>query len=309
MELRRAFVLGSIGLLGCAPEGALPLAPPGPSRVTFLACTAPQEAVLALANASGAEAVRGAAFEACLRLRVGRDYLACREGAGDPEAEAPRVRQVEAALEAVRASADASLLVRCDPLPKTALARAVVEPGDDEDALRVARWLLDDAARYNRWSSVRDPARVAWLAAALWHERMHQRGYRHSDDAQESGDGPRCGHAAGAYARDRNSLPYIVGDCVYAAAMEGSAVLRDAVAGPVALGLGRTALAAPLAARTLEEIVQPPRSLLRLCGRGAGGRRCQAIDNPADAVGESRGRWVRDVVDEVTDVELEALTP
>lgn len=308
MKLKRALALGSVGILACAPDGRAWLPRPDDPRVTLVGCTEPQEAVLALANAAGSDATEAEAFRACVRLRVGRDYLACRDGPGDPSAAAARAGQLDVALAAVAASARSSLYVRCDDLPKTALARAVVEPADDEDSLRVARSFLDDVARYNRWSAVRDPARVAWLAAALWHERMHQRGYRHTDDAAEEGGGARCGHPADAYERDRNSMPYIIGDCVYAAAMEGSAVLRDATAGPVAFGLGRTTLAAPLPARTLEDIVQPARSLLRICGLTTEAvRRCQAIDNPSHEVAESRAFWVRDVVDRVTDVELTTL--
>lgn len=96
------------------------------------------------------------------------------------------------------------------------------------EALRFSTWLVDTAAQLSRgvcadtgdargtgcrWSHA--PWPFSQAAGLIWHEAMHQHGYRHGPGDVNAENQTACGiPAAAAWHYKVNTVPYIVGNCV-----------------------------------------------------------------------------------------------
>ncbi|WP_168210832.1 FG-GAP repeat domain-containing protein [Persicimonas caeni] len=181
--------------------------------------------------------VTSEAFEQCMydRIVTQGDYIPCQE---DPAHSTPQ-ESYETALEAVRNVNDLEL--RCDALTNSGNASAYIGSYGNytDDTMTFHSWLdgvvesigeldthaddwtMSDYDQYGNRTGCSDPSGECRWAPFPWpinqgsdivvHEALHQQGYRHAEDSNDTTCTPT---SSSGYSMYSNSMPYIVGSCI-----------------------------------------------------------------------------------------------
>jgi hypothetical protein len=189
--------------------------------LSFDGCTATHQSLLTRAVRVGRWVVNTPEFEDCMRGNWGHTYRPCFDE--------DDVQTTQSGIDAAR-SANATE-IDCEDLDG-ALGSAGIEDWDyeDEEEINVDTDYLNNAAMTPIALGT-----LADLANTVWHEIMHQHGYRHGNsDAdtavqQQIENRDWCGQG-GTWIWNVSSMPYHLGACVQQVAT-GSAARRVAAAG------------------------------------------------------------------------------
>jgi len=176
-----------------------------------VSCTASQSGTLIEGHRVGKLIAMMNEFDACLRGRIMNLYLPCYEdGASDPFSSSSRATQYTNARNIMRSGNTAPTSVECDDIDSSGHAGIGHYANDDEVVT-----LGDDFINGKLENGGLDVWERADVGAAIWHEALHQQGYRHSDDGDP--DDEHCGYDLDEYARGFNSIPYMADRCMRAA--------------------------------------------------------------------------------------------
>jgi hypothetical protein len=248
--------------------------------LTTSSCSTAHQNVLTQAHAAGKVIAGTLEFEACLHRRMTYFYMPCLDGSGDPFGDQSRATQFSKLRDITQSGNLADVAVTCADLPERQGEAGIGGYRDALESITVDRGMLDEfIASPNEFKR-------SDVASIIWHEAMHQQGYRHSENDEEPGTGPRCGYSEAQYSRGANSAPYITDRCIRSAGSHSRVIAFNSAGVSQSFGLGRhRASEGAFATVGNDSIVRlrvPPAGRVRYCadeGESGLGTRCQTVAN------------------------------
>jgi hypothetical protein len=248
--------------------------------LTTNSCSTAHRNVLMTAHAAGKMIAGAPEFEACLHRRMTYFYLPCLDGSGDPFGNESRATQFSKLRDITKSGNLADVAVTCADLDDNNGEAQIGGYQDALESITVDRGLLD------QFIASPNEFKRADVASIIWHEAMHQQGYRHSDDDDEAGTGLRCGYPASQYTRGFNSAPYITDRCIRSAGTHSRVVAFNAAGVGQSFGLGRHRASqgafATVGDNGIVRLRVPPAGRVRYCADDDAsglGLRCQTVAN------------------------------
>jgi hypothetical protein len=279
MRNKRAAWVLAVAASGCAQDGLAGTdgesdelatqSQPLYGDLTTSSCTATQRETLVDAHQSGMDIAMTDAFDACLRHRVYEFYKPCWQGDDDPYASSDRLTQYTRARDIMRSGNTAGVTVTCEDLGGAQGRAGVGDYGDSHESMSVDESWLDTitGSGFSDWER-------SDLAGTIWHEAMHQQGYRHDE----------CGYPESEYSRGANSIPYMSDRCMRSAGLVGRAAVFSADGRSQSLGIGRHFASqghlGGIGDNSIAVLRLPPASRLTYCrDEGGTGTNCNTLEN------------------------------
>lgn len=180
-------------------------------------CTISQQSAISPAHELGKLMTVSPAFTACINWRMNSDYKPCGSPldpffADELPTEQASVKQIYQATRVMGSLNAAPLEVTCaaDLAPdEGGMSIGPSGYGDTFEQLKINIVPLNNKIAQGLGDLERGE-----IADVIWHEAMHQQGYRHPPKA-----GGTCGYDPTQYQQMTNSVPYITGRCMSSASI------------------------------------------------------------------------------------------